>query len=230
MTERQEPSKRQQAILQYINTHTRQHERPPTYREIEQRVGLATPSAVSYHVRLLEEQGLVRRQEGVARGLSLTPGAKQWLGSEAPPTVLDLTVVRLPLKGDIIAGEPLDLGDAGVYDTDDDVLVSSAMLPRRHRDLFAVRVRGDSMVDALVNEGDIVIMQPVVEPRKGDMVAAWLSQREEMTLKYFERNGDVVRLNPANALYEPIELHASKVEIQGRVVLVLRQLRAAASV
>jgi repressor LexA len=97
------------------------------------------------------------------------------------------------------------------------------MLPGPAERLFALRVRGNSMIDAMVNDNDIVIMQQAQQADNGDMVAVWLPLESEMTLKYFYREGDQVRLQPANPTMEPIYMHPAQVEVQGKVMMVMRQ-------
>ncbi|HZD11736.1 MAG TPA: S24 family peptidase, partial [Candidatus Binatia bacterium] len=134
-------------------------------------------------------------------------------------------VVRVPLLGDIVAGEPVSIGheDFSIYDEEDAVDISSSMLPGPAERLFALRVRGNSMIDAMVNDNDIVIMQQAQQADNGDMVAVWLPLESEMTLKYFYREGDQVRLQPANPTMEPIYMHPAQVEVQGKVMMVMRQ-------
>ena len=109
------------------------------------------------------------------------------------------------------------------YDEDDAVVVSSKMLKVKSDNLYALRVRGDSMIDAMVNDGDIVIMQPHTEARNGEMVAVYLRNDMSATLKRFYVEGDRVRLQPANPTLQPIYVDPEEVQIQGKVLMVLRQ-------
>ena len=134
--------------------------------------------------------------------------------------------MHLHVRGDIVAGEPVHLGHDSFasYDEDDVIRVDGGLLPRRRDNLFALRVRGLSMIDALINDGDIVILQQTNEVGNGAMVAAWLTVREEMTLKHIYFEDKNIRLQPANREFDPIILPASEVEVQGKVILMQRQM------
>lgn len=225
MANRDKLSTRQQNILKYIWEYLSDAGRPPTIREIGSAVSISSTSVVNYNLNKLEERGFVEREAEVSRGLRLTQKALA-LFDTARNAVREATeLVRIPLMGDIVAGEPVHLGneDFSTYDEEDAIDVSGTMLPGRAENLFALRVRGNSMIDAMVNDNDIVIMQPVNEANNGDMVAVWLPLDNEMTLKYFYREGDQVRLQPANPTMDPIFVHPSNVDVQARVMMVMRQ-------
>lgn len=220
MAEQAKLSKRQQNILQFLWKQASKAGPPPSYEEIMSAVALKSKGAVSYQIGRLEEAGYLLRDAGKARALSLTDKAR---------TLFDVAtdVARIPLLGDIVASHPVTIGhdDFAVYDAVEDyVSVCRDMLPGRAGDLFALRVRGDSMIDAMVNDDDVVIMRPVTEVHDGDMVAVWLRDEQEMTLKHFYREGYHVRLQPANPTLEPIYTPAANVDVQGKVVLVVRQV------
>ena len=220
MAEETNLSERQQDILQFLWKQTSNADPPPSYEEIMSAVALKSKGAVSYQIRRLEEAGYILRDAGKARALSLTEKARALFDAAAD-------VVRIPLLGDIVASHPVTVGhdDFAAYDAAEDfVPVCCDMLPGRAGDFFALRVRGDSMVDAMVNNDDVVIMRPVAEVRDGDMVAVWLRDEQEMTLKHFYREGRDVRLQPANPTLEPIFTPAANVDVQGKVVLVVRQI------
>ena len=225
MANRDKLSTRQQNILDYIWEYWNEAGRPPTIREIGGAVNISSTSVVNYNLNKLEERGYVEREAEVSRGLKLTERALG-LFESARNVIRDAAdLVRIPLLGDIVAGEPVHLGneDFNTYDEEDAIDVSSTMIAGRAENLFALRVRGHSMIDAMVNDNDIVIMQPVSEANNGDMVAVWLPLDSEMTLKYFYREGDQVRLQPANPTMAPIYVHPSNVEVQARVMMVMRQ-------
>lgn len=217
---------RQEEIVRYFWEHNEAHGRAPTYREIQDGTGLNSIGAIGYQVKELILKGYLLREGGVARGMNLTQKAHAYLADlgEAARSVMD--AVRVPLLGDIRAGTPTLMGHGGVagYEVDDFITIGAASIGRSPSDLFAVRVRGESMIDALVTEGDIVVLQRASDVRNGKMAAVRLIDEDELTLKYFHRQGDRVRLVPANPAFEPIETHAGNVEIQGEVVLVQRQL------
>jgi repressor LexA len=224
MAARKSPSEKQRTILESIWRCIRDGKRPPSVRELQVEIGVKTPSAVDYHVRKLEKLGLVEREPHVARGLSLTEEALALLGHASRVMRQVSTVLNLRIQGDIRAGEPVDFGNDSfaTYDEDDVITFDTQMLPKNQGDLALFRVRGDSMIDAHVADGDLVILEPVTEAREGDMVAAWLKTEQELTLKHFHREGEWVRLQPANVTMDPIHSHASNVEVQGKVLLVMR--------
>lgn len=205
-------SKRQEAMLVFIRDYLQGHGYPPTIREIGTAVEISSTSVVNYNLNRLEERGYLKREKDVSRGLRL---------SNMAPFA---TLVRVPMAGRIAAGEPIDI-DPRAFDEDDAIELTRDLLPE-HDDLYALQVRGDSMIDAMVNDGDIVIMRHQSEARNGDMVAAWLTDRDETTLKYFYREpgAEQVRLQPANPTMDPIYVDPAVVQIQGKVVMVVRQM------
>jgi repressor LexA len=209
-------SPRQQAILEFIRAFTDEHGYPPTIREIGKHCNISSTSVVNYNLNKLEQEGLLLRDREVSRGLRLTQELTTIIGD----------LIRVPLVGRIVAGEPVPVpgGDSAPFGADE-VIELTRDIVEEHTDLFALQVKGDSMVDAMINDGDIVIMRPHHDVRNGDLVAVWLSDREETTLKRFYREGSRVRLQPANPTMKPIYIEdPSVVEIQGRVVAVVRQL------
>lgn len=225
MMAKKKVTKMQEKILHFIFRYGEKQGRPPTYREIQDGVGLKTPSAVSHHVLNLEKMALIDREKYVARSLRLTEKTLALLGKVEEMVGQVASAATFQIAGDIGASTPLDTGNDlfWTYDVDDTVVVDAGSLPKRRDDLFAVRVRGDSMVDSLIGDRDIVILERTKEARDGDMVAAWLCLEQELTLKHFYLEGDRVRLQPANPTMEPIYSHASNVEVQARVVSVIRQ-------
>jgi repressor LexA len=222
MNDREKLSARQQNILKYIWQYQRKHRRSPTFREIEKAIGAHSLAVPNYHVRRLEEMDFLRREEHIARGLRLTKKALLFLRESGLPVGIDAHAAQVQIRGTIQAGEPIDpFGE--IIDEDETVTVDGRLLPAHWDKLFALRVRGDSMIDALVQEGDIVLLQQDSAVRNGDMVAAWLLSEEETTLKHFFLKEDMARLQPANPLYEPIITPASNVQVQGKVIMVLRQ-------
>jgi repressor LexA len=224
-------SERQQNILRFIWDYVEEFNRPPTIREIGGNVNISSTSVVNYNLNKLEERGLLERDSDVSRGIRFTDDALALLGkvSEAVTEVVDGIVdrlVRIPLVGTIAAGKPIDLPDTGhgLYDDDELVDVSPSMLRGDTSQMFALTVKGNSMIDAMVNNGDIVIMREQKTAENGEMVAVWLQDDDTTTLKYFHREGaNRVRLQPANPTMDPIYVDANKVQIQGRVMMVMRQ-------
>ncbi len=225
-------SKRQQSILKFISDYREEHARPPTIREIGKAVEISSTSVVNYNLTRLEERGYLNRDAEVSRGISFTDKARDFLGvvtekvNEVAVTVAENVsgLIKIPLAGNIVAGEPIEVGsgDFATYDEDDAIEVSATMLKGRVDDLFALRVSGESMIDAMVNDGDIVIMRKQETAKNGDMVAVWLAG-DTTTLKYFYYDGDRIRLQPANPTMQPIFAQPEDVQVQGKVMMVLRQ-------
>jgi repressor LexA len=222
MTSPEFPTEKQKILLSFIWDYLRTYNRPPVYREIEKAIGANSTSVVSYHVRRLEKMGLLRRDDHVARGLSLTDEALAQLGKLSDSIRQAANFVQIPIKGYIVAGQPAEMFENACED--ETVFVDAGQMPRRRDNLYALRVRGWSMIDALVNDGDIVILQKVYDVRDGDMVAVWLHLRQEMTLKHIYREGETTRLQPANPEHEPIFVPSATVEVQGKVVMIQRHM------
>ena len=204
---------RQQEIWQYLAQYVDDHGYPPTVREIGDAVGLASPSTVHAHLANLERAGLLRRDPTKPRALELV-GDRRRARSEGSPDVH-----RLPLVGEIAAGGPL-LAEQNV----EDYLAVPEPLSRGG-DEFLLRVKGDSMIQAGILDGDIVVVRRQVDARNGDIVVALAGQDEsadEATVKRFFLEGDRVRLQPENDALEPI--YADHVQVLGKVIGVFRAL------
>lgn len=213
---RRKLSERQHKMLDFIRKFSLENGYPPSIREIGSAVGISSTSVVNYNLNRLEEQGYLDRDQNVSRGIRLT---ENLVGQ-----VADL--IRVPLVGRIFASEPVPLPstDSPMFSADEAIEITQSLLSAREG-LFALEVKGDSMVDAMINDGDIVVMQRAAEWRNGDMVAVWLKDKEETTLKHIYRDGTRVRLQPANPTMEPIMIdNPETLEVQGKVMLVLRQL------
>jgi len=202
---------RQARMKTFIEEYVAEHGFAPTYREIMKNVGIPSLSVVRYNLERLQREGLLERSPRVARGIRpKNPG-----------------IQPIRIWGYIQAGEPTPVPgvDAPLFGEDEALAISQDLLPR-DSDLFALVVRGDSMVDAMVNDGDFVILKPQHEARNGEMVAIWLKDKEETTLKYFFHEKGRVRLQPANPNMEPIFINNpdENLEIRGKVVMVIRPL------
>jgi repressor LexA len=209
-------STRQQAIVVFIQRFTRDHHYPPTIREIGQEVGISSTSVVNYNLNILEREGLIERDREVSRGIKLV-GA---IAAEADPRGL----VSVPMLGRIAAGEPIPVPSSDFSTLGGDTLdLTRGLLPADTRDLYALQVRGTSMVDAMIGDGDIVVMKHQREARNGELVAVWLRDKEETTLKRFFLENGRIRLQPENPTMRPIYADPANVEVQGKVVLVVRR-------
>jgi repressor LexA len=200
---------RQQQIWNYLVEYVDRHGYPPTVREIGEQVGLASPSTVHAHLANLERAGLLRRDPTKPRALEL-------LGREAKTAAPAADAVRLPLVGEIAAGGPLLAAEN---------IEEYLSLPKSTKGDFLLRVKGDSMIEAGILDGDLVIVQRAQDARNGEIVVALAGDDEsadEATVKTFYREGRRVRLQPENSALEPI--YAPHVQVIGRVVGVFREL------
>jgi repressor LexA len=212
-------SDRQKRILDFIQRFSADNGYPPSIREIGEAAGISSTSVVNYNLNRLVDEGYLTRDQNVSRGLRLT----EKLGTLAERLS---SVVRVPLVGRIFASQPVPLPgtDSAVFGADEAIEITRDLLPSE-QGLFALQVKGDSMIDAMVNDGDIVVMSRADDWRNGDMVAVWLLDREETTLKKIYREGSRLRLQPANPTMEPIYIEdPANLEVQGKVMLVVRQM------
>lgn len=207
-------SPRQDRILEYIRGFMEDHQFPPTVRDIQGGCEISSTSVVDYNLHILQREGFLRRLPEVSRGIELV-GVQR--GSR-------MDVVSVPLVGNIAAGQPLHIPAAGDRQTDEfETMDLPSFLTGGKTNVYGLRVKGDSMIDAFIADGDLVLMEPTSQVESGDMVAAEID-KEEVTLKRFFLEGDTVRLQPENAALDPIILPANRVVIRGRVVGVIRSL------
>jgi repressor LexA len=222
-------SERQKKILQVLQDFQEDNGYPPSIREICELAGISSTSVVNYYLDQLQEMNYIERDNRVSRGIRLLQplGALEGVGSKLKLAVDEL--LHIPMVGRIAAGSPLPIPetDFNRFDAESMVDVARSMLPAREKaeELFALEVQGESMIDAMINDGDIVIMKPAREAHNGEMVAVWLHDNNETTLKYFYREDGGIRLQPANPAFKPIVIKNPKdVEVQGKVVMVIRQM------
>jgi repressor LexA len=205
-------TERQRAILDYLRGFVDEHGYPPTVREIGQAVGLRSPSTVHAHLAQLERAGLLRRDPTKPRALELTDRRREEVGAAGD-------VHRLPLVGEIAAGGPL-LAEQNIEDY---VAVPEPLA--RGGEEFLLRVKGDSMINVGILDGDYVVVERRQDARNGEIVVALAGQDEaadEATVKRFYREDGRVRLQPENDALEPI--YADHVQILGKVIGVFRQV------
>ena len=193
----------QQELYDWLADYIGSHHHSPSIRQMMQAMGLRSPAPVQSRLRHLQQKGWITWQEGQARTLQLLGGIAS----------------GIPVLGAVAAG--------GLVETFDDVQERLDLAPLLEtRGLFALTVNGDSMVEAHIADGDVVLMEPVTDPgrlRQGTIVSA-LVPGSGTTLKHFHRDGGTVRLEAANAAYEPIELPADQVQVQGKLMAVWRQV------
>jgi len=209
-------TQRHQRILEYLEERLRKGY-PPSIREIGEATAISSTSVVTYYLKQLEEWGYIEREAKFSRALSISG-------------FTDRSIFKIPILGPIAAGLPIQVapGESYIGDEIDAVDVARSLLPlgEKGTELFALKVKGDSMIDAMVNDGDIVIMKRTEQASNGDMVAIWLPRQDETTLKYFYKEKDRYRLQPANPTMEPIYIERSEpLEIKGKVIFVIRQVK-----
>ncbi len=224
-------SPRHKKILSFLEAFQSKNGYPPSIREIGDHTQISSTSVVNYYLNQLEEMHYIERVSNVSRGINLLKTSKGNSVKNPMTAVTDFAdqLISIPLVGNISAGEPMPVpaSDFSYYDSESGIDIARSLLPAgdHPEDLYALRVHGDSMIDAMVNDGDIVVMQKTNQARNGEMVAIWLNDRDETTLKYFYLENGQVRLQPANPTMKPIIIRdPSIVEVQGKVVLVIRQL------
>ncbi len=210
-------SDRQQDIITFIGKFTGDKGYPPTIRQIGEAVKISSTSVVNYNLNKLEREGFILRDLKVSRGVRLADNTRRTGRADRAERI------TIPLAGYIFASEPVLVGDTA-QTAGDEVIELTRDLISDDGDLFALKVKGNSMIDAMVSDGDIVVMKKVDRARNGEMVAVWLNDRGETTLKHFYLENGRVRLQPANPTMQPIYVDPAKVQVQGKVMLVLRQL------
>jgi len=200
-------SAKQARVLDFIQNHLRQTGYPPTVREIADKLGLAGPNSAKKFLDILERKGFIRRAPGCSRAIEIVGAVRA------------AALRSLPVVGAIRAGKPV----LAFENIEDHVAVDTSFA--RGEGLFFLRVKGDSMIDAHVMDGDLALIRPQPEVARGDMAAVLIG--DEATLKYFYKEKNAIRLQPANPAYEPIVIknkNAAQVRIIGKVVGVMRRM------
>jgi repressor LexA len=196
------PTRKQKIILEAVQRHIAESGQPPTLQEIAQRCQLSSLATVHRHLALLQERGLLRRRKSRHRGIELKPAARSAMA------------VAIPLAGSIAAGKPIE----AIADT------KEIQIPRelaRRRPTFALRVRGDSMRDEQIHDGDYVVLEKRDHARDGEVVVALIDGREA-TLKTLKKDRGRIRLQPANPAVAPMYVQPSNLRIQGVVTGLIR--------
>lgn len=207
---------RQKKIMSIIERHVSDFGRPPTIREIGAKAGISSTSVVNYHLNKLQNLGLVDRSGQVSRGLKLN-------NPKARPAASRRGV---PLLGKIAAGSPIPVPQPmALSEVDPDSLLDLGYdSTLTDREVYALEVQGTSMIDALVGDGDIVVLEPAESVENGQMVAVWIKDEEATTLKKLYREGGRVRLQPANPLLQAKYYDEDNIRVMGRVVSVVRRM------
>lgn len=208
-------SEKQQRIIDFIHRFLTENGYPPTVRDIADECRISSTSVVVYHLNILEKEGYLRRRPEVSRGIELLSRSLK-----------SLSRIQVPIIGEIAAGKPIPVPTADTWDVTAaaETLEVTTDLTRGRGGLYALRVKGISMVDALINDGDIVLMQYVNVVENGEMAAVWLRAEREATLKKVYVEPSRIRLQPAHSQMPPIYAEPDNIEIQGKVVAVIRRL------
>jgi repressor LexA len=210
-------TQRQERILDYIQEFWLEHGYAPSIRQIQIKLNISSTSVVAYNLKALEGKGLIERVGNISRGIKVPHGAEVALDQN----------YQVPLLGVITAGQPLpDPEDTSESDAEMVDVPTALAGADKLRDVYALRVRGTSMIDALIDDGDIVLIRYQETAENGQMVAALVTdgQSKGVTLKKFYNEGGRIRLQPANTTMEPIFVEPTHCHIQGRVVGVLRPM------
>jgi repressor LexA len=206
-------SERQRRILEFIKSFALNNGYPPTIREIGEAVSISSTSVVNYNLNALQKEGLITRDRTVSRGIRLPESLGELRAM--------VDVIHVPLLGRIAAGTPIPVPEGGFVG--DTIELTRDLVPA-DKDIYALQVRGDSMIDAYINDGDVVVMRHQETASDGDMVAAWLVNEEETTLKRYYHEGSRIRLQPENSRMQPIYVAPDNLRIQGKVLAVIRQV------
>jgi repressor LexA len=206
-------SLKQGRILAFLEKFVAEKSYPPTIRDIVEGCKFSSTSVVDYNLRLLEKHGLIRRHREISRGIELVNNLSR------------VKQVMVPLLGTIAAGKPIEVPQADSWHQGtEEMLTLGEDLVGKHHGVYALKVKGNSMVDALVNDGDIVLMKHINVVENGQMAAVWLKAEKEVTLKKFYAEKGCIRLQPANSTMKPVYTTADNAEVQGRVIAVIRRL------
>lgn len=212
---------RQVEVLEYIIQHIQKTGFPPTIREIGEELNIRSTNGVNDHLKALERKGYLSREDAKSRAIRPVfqpDGSRIQLASDEPQ-VLD-EIHTIPIVGRIAAGEPI----SAIQNAEDHVSLGQGLIGKA-QGVFGLVVRGESMIEDGIHDGDYIFVKPQNDARNGEIVAVMVD--DEATVKRFYRQGDQIRLQPANAKMEPIFIHASQwknTAILGKVVGVYRRL------
>lgn len=202
-------TRRQHELYDFLSRFVTEKGYSPSYEEIKEGMGLSSLATVHKHVTNLEKKGLLTRDYNRSRSIDLLPPKGRLRQSMAINTGL-----VLPLAGRIAAGQPIE-----AVQNEETISLADFV---RSKEVFVLEVRGDSMQDEAILDGDYVLVEKTKTAHNGDIVVA-LVERSDATLKRFYREGEMIRLQPSNAAMKPIMVPAASIEIQGRVIGVLRK-------
>jgi repressor LexA len=213
-------SDKQQLMLAFIEEFIDDHDYPPTIRDIQAGCDITSTSVVSYNLDRLKELGIINRHSEVSRGLSLSNHRSS---AHSP---INIETVAVPLLGTIAAGSPFPMPENDTWsDLSGSELIDLPQAITGTGDgVYALKVRGESMIDALISDGDLVIMEQASSVRNGQMAAVRIKSDNTTTLKHFYSEGPRTRLEPANSQMEAMTFPSSDVEVLSRVIAVWRYM------
>lgn len=231
-------SDRHRKIMEYLTEFIDEFGYSPSIREIGDAINVKSTSLVDYYLNQLEDREYISREGRISRSIRVMKPMRS-AGKAISTKVRDTaravgnavdSLVSIPIRGRIVASSPLPMptSDFNYFDPESGVEIARSLLPARERvsDLFALEVQGDSMIDAMVNDGDLIIIRPSSQALNGEMVAVWLDDKDETTLKYFYKEKNRVRLQPANPTMDAIYVdNPEALRIMGKVVMVIRQYK-----
>jgi repressor LexA len=230
-------SNRHKKIISFLTEFQVKNGYSPSIREIGESINVRSTSLVDYYLKQLEDLGYISREQHISRSICLVKpveAAKSAVervtdGIRKAGSVID-ELLSIPVMGRIVASEPIPMPntDSTYFDSESSIEIARSLLPPKEKgdDLFALEVQGDSMIDAMIHNGDIVIMKRAEVAQNGEMVAVWLDNKDETTLKYFYKEPKRIRLQPANPTMGPIYVeNPASLRIMGKVVLVIRQMK-----
>lgn len=200
--------KRQREILDYISQYIQVNGTSPTLQEIADAMGLSSLATVHEHLQTLARKGVIKRFEGAVRGIQIVDDTIN----------ASLNSIELPVMGFIAAGEPID-----AYENPVDTVVVSADLVSKTKRCYVLQVRGDSMIEEGIFDGDSVVLQHQESANNGDIVVALIDNEFATLKKYYKEGSDKVRLQPANKEMAPIYVHPKNLKIQGKVTGIIRR-------
>ena len=208
-------SPKQRNIIDFVKRFWMDKSYPPTVRDILNGCNISSTSVVDYNLDILEREGYIRRHPGISRGIELISESNTRFPS-----------LKVPVIGQIAAGEPIPVPAPDTWDVtaSSETMDVPEDLTKGKTDIYALKVKGQSMIDALINDGDTVLMQHVNVVENGEMAAVWLKAEKEVTLKKIYREKGRIRLQPANSQMNPIYAEPDNVEVQGKVIAVIRQM------
>ncbi|HEY60324.1 MAG TPA: repressor LexA [Anaerolineae bacterium] len=233
--------KRHKMIMQFLGQFQTENGYSPSIREIGEAIGVKSTSLVDYYLKQLVKKDYISREQHISRSICIKKPleAARQVATRVTENISQVRsaideLFSIPVLGRIVASEPIPMpsSDVSYFDPESSVEIARSLLPTREQaeELFALEVQGDSMIDAMINDGDLVIMKSSNQAENGEMVAVWLDDKDETTLKYFYKEPNRIRLQPANPSMGPIYVeNPASLRIMGKVVMVIRKIKSYAA-